>query len=118
MSAYTISVGLDATGVDLPIAETDLLGANGIDVAQADSVVLDVENKDATNVIDALTVYELPQGATKWVKRTDVTFGPIAASSGGYVAVTVLAHGRLRLTATPTHHVSADAHARLVRKEL
>jgi hypothetical protein len=112
-----VQTALDQLAVDLPAGiETDMLGTQGFDASQADVVVVDVENANGANQIDAWAIYELPPGATRWSKRTDITTSSIPANGAAVVRITNHAHGRIRATATPINHVSANAHARGVWK--
>lgn len=116
MATYSLTV-FDAAGTDLPASvETDLLGANGVDVSQVDSLVIDVENLNVSNVIDGLKIYEKAPGGSKW-NLVSVSLASVAASLGSTIKIDDHAHGRIRLTSTPTNHVSADVHARGLRKD-
>ena len=122
MSDWTIQLGADGTAVDLPAGiETNLMGAQSpasLDIAQGDVIVIEIENDNGSSPIDVTTVYEMTPGGTKWIKRTDLTMGSIAASAAGQLTITTHAHGRMKITCTPVAHVSADFHFRILRKNL
>jgi hypothetical protein len=118
MSSFSVFAAFDGLAIDLPSGvESELLGANGVDVGQADKLIIAVKEDGGAHAIDGLTLYEMSPGASSW-DPVAVSPIPVAAGKESILVIEDHAHGRVRLTAKPTNHVSADVHARAVRKDL
>lgn len=115
-SSYATPLALAAANVDLPAGvETELLGANGIDVSQSEEVIIQVDNLNVGQPIDVLSLYERAPNAAKWMKMTKSVIAAIAASGSSIIKVRRHSHGQIRLTATPVAHVSASVTASLLQ---